>query len=463
MNRQSSRPAARAPRSRARRLFAATLLLAATLLPLRAAHAASLEGAWTVAVESPRGAFLSKLVVSPSDSGLRAKLTSRMGDVEIDAVEEGADGEYSMAYELDRDGRTIPVEMSLRVEGDALRGAVSFAGGAMTADLSGARSGTEEELALRLAHEKPAAAPAASSASNPAAASDSGATSDPGDFAGEWTLTIDSPSGGVQQVEMEIVREDAGAVALLKMPPPLGLQRIENLSRDGANLAMRYAAKFGSQEFKIAVDLALADERLSGTMSDEGGLFSIPILGVRKGEPPAQFDAADGDAGNATGGAASGRRSSRGRDERTANFTLPGDRLVSITYGAPSAADPGFNRIPAFAPQGLVWEMGKGYATRMFTAAPLLAGAVRLEPARYGLWAVATGNGGWELAVNAQPDIWVTQYDPAHDLARLPMEKGTNAEPVETMTIELGEESGSLLLTVRWGEISLRAKFGVAE
>lgn len=440
------------------RAVRALIFCAALGAPIAGAQDAPLAGRWTLALESPRGSMISTLEVKDG----AATLSNRAGTFEIGPIERDGSG-YAFSYEMERRGQKIPVEASFVLEGDELHGEASM-GGAVTMPLHGARAGTESELALRLIHERPGDSrgdgprgDAGRGSRDRAAAAAPGERVDLGEFMGEWVVTIDTPSAGVQHVDFVIDMQNGAPHAEMKLPPPLGTQVIHEISREGENLKLRYQAKVGSQTFDVGMALKIDAGRLNGSLADEAGLFEIPFAGVRKGEKPLESP----DAGDANQAALSGRATSRERSEGIANGKI-GDARVDLIHGRPALDEPGVGGIPWTAPAGEMWRMGKGFATRMKVSGPFRAGGSLVEAGRYGLWARKGDGRDWHLVVNRFPDVWGTQHDPEGDVASVPFAASENPTFVDPMTIRFEEVEGGMDFVVEWGNDRLTARLEAA-
>ena len=82
-------------------------------------------------------------------------------------------------------------------------------------------------------------------------------------------------------------------------------------------------------------------------------------------------------------------------------------------------------------------------------------------PGVYSLWIKKTAE-GWSLAFNEKADVWGTMYDPASDVAEIPIEYKSVDEPNEQMEITLEDDDGEALLTISWGEHQWTAAFDPA-
>ena len=124
---------------------------------------------------------------------------------------------------------------------------------------------------------------------------------------------------------------------------------------------------------------------------------------------------------------------------------------VTIDYGRPSAR--GRRIFGGVVPYGEVWRTGANAATGFTTSADLTIGGTAVPAGSYTLWTLPTATGA-ELIVNRQTGQWGTEYDPARDLARIPMERRTLSTPVERF--EIGVEENALVM--RWETTEWRVR-----
>ena len=113
----------------------------------------------------------------------------------------------------------------------------------------------------------------------------------------------------------------------------------------------------------------------------------------------------------------------------------------------------------ALVPFDSVWRAGANDATHLFTTRVLTFGQLVVPPGSYTLWIQHTRNGTF-LIVNRQTGQWGTQYDPAQDVGRIPMQIAPTAGHVEEMTVtvrNLGANRGAIDFT--WGPSSATAMF----
>jgi hypothetical protein len=99
-------------------------------------------------------------------------------------------------------------------------------------------------------------------------------------------------------------------------------------------------------------------------------------------------------------------------------------------------------------PWDRVWRLGADMATHMTLSAPARLGGTDVPAGRYTLWMLPSERGQTLLIINRRVNIFGTNYDPASDLVRIPMERQALDAPVERLTLAV--EAGRLW--VRWGD-----------
>jgi hypothetical protein len=143
-----------------------------------------------------------------------------------------------------------------------------------------------------------------------------------------------------------------------------------------------------------------------------------------------------------------------------------GARIV-VDYGQPHAS--GREVMGALIPLDTVWRAGANRATQLTTDVALTIGGTRLPPGSYtlALWASRTAP---KLVVNSRTRQWGIPYDPAGEIARIPMRVRTLAEPVESFTITLVPNAtrpgaaatatpGTGTLVMSWGTMQFSVEF----
>jgi hypothetical protein len=126
---------------------------------------------------------------------------------------------------------------------------------------------------------------------------------------------------------------------------------------------------------------------------------------------------------------------------------------VRIDYGQPHAR----GRVVAgalAADLGKVWRLGANDVTALTTDVDLDIGGTRVPKGTYSLF-VETTQGAWKLIVSKKTTGTAAEYDPAADLARIPLTARTLAAPVESFTIWLipTPDTASGELRFAWGTV----------
>jgi len=69
-------------------------------------------------------------------------------------------------------------------------------------------------------------------------------------------------------------------------------------------------------------------------------------------------------------------------------------------------------------------------------------GSTMVPAGTYTLYAVPSA-AGWKLVINKQTGQWGTQYDPAQDLGRIPMQMAASPSHVEELTVTVRNLGGN--------------------
>ena len=141
----------------------------------------------------------------------------------------------------------------------------------------------------------------------------------------------------------------------------------------------------------------------------------------------------------------------------TVNATVGSGKLW-VDYGRPSARG---RRV--FGENGVlgdtIWRTGANAATQFRTDVPLTVMGQTIPAGTYTLWTVALP-GRYQLIFNKQIGQWGTEYKPEQDLARVPLQATTLAQPVDRFTIAVEPTSGNAgVLKLRWDTTELAVPF----
>ena len=107
---------------------------------------------------------------------------------------------------------------------------------------------------------------------------------------------------------------------------------------------------------------------------------------------------------------------------------------VMVTYSRPSKR----GRViwGELVPWNAVWRFGADFATHISTSADLMFGSTVVPAGRYTLW-MRPSEQGSELIVNKSVNIFGTNYNPANDLVRVPLNRSELRAPVEKFTLQI--------------------------
>jgi hypothetical protein len=132
----------------------------------------------------------------------------------------------------------------------------------------------------------------------------------------------------------------------------------------------------------------------------------------------------------------------------TARATI-GSATFSVDYGRPLAR--GRALLGDVILYDRVWRTGANAATQLTTSAPITLAGLALPAGTYTLWTIPRRR-GVDLVVNRQTGQWGTEYGPAHDLGRAPMQSESADTTVEKFTISIEPKDARRgTLSMAWG------------
>ena len=144
-----------------------------------------------------------------------------------------------------------------------------------------------------------------------------------------------------------------------------------------------------------------------------------------------------------------------GRD--TARATIAGATL-SVDYGRPSAR--GRTIWGGLVPWNEVWRTGANTATHFTTSRELAIAGTTVPAGTYTLWTLPTPQ-GVQLILNRQTGQWGTSYDPAQDLARIPVSFEATPEHMEQFTIAFAPSGEGGVMRLIWADRAIVVPFAV--
>jgi hypothetical protein len=121
---------------------------------------------------------------------------------------------------------------------------------------------------------------------------------------------------------------------------------------------------------------------------------------------------------------------------------------IAIEYGRPSLKG---RALKGFEWYGQEWRTGADQATTLKTDKTLKFGTLVVPPGTYSIYTL-TGDQPWQLIVNKTLPSWGIPYPgSASDLGRAAMRMGTNATPVDLLTISIDDTPAGATLRIDWG------------
>ena len=133
-----------------------------------------------------------------------------------------------------------------------------------------------------------------------------------------------------------------------------------------------------------------------------------------------------------------------------------GPSRITIDYGQPHAR--GRQIFGGLVPYGEVWRLGANWATRLTLDFDVRFGELDVPRGEYTLFLLPRERDG-ELIVSRQTRQWGTDYDPAFDFGRTPIDRRALEGTVRSLAVTLepdlpaGQEAvPSGMLRIIWGE-----------
>jgi hypothetical protein len=290
------------------------------------------------------------------------------------------------------------------------------------------------------------------------------------DYLGTWKLSA-TIQGNPSEFTLEVVERSGLVQAALgsAMSPEPSL--IDQITKSDAGLDLAYTASYGGNSFRMHVKALAADGKLTGTLSDENGMFSAPFTGERAAEAAGIVEAALVGGGDSAAPAQTNQQQQQqqGRRRRFGSLQAQlalGDKNVKVSYGELKVGTPDRESFEKTA-DGAVFEYPGARVMKLFTDLDLAFGStiVKTEnlapdyPGVYGLWLKKSGD-GWKLVFNEEGDVWGTMHDPKKDVAEIPLEVAKLDTPKDQLEVTLaaeGEKTG--VLRIVWGDTAWSAKF----
>jgi hypothetical protein len=136
--------------------------------------------------------------------------------------------------------------------------------------------------------------------------------------------------------------------------------------------------------------------------------------------------------------------------------TVIGNTSIKINYSRPSMR--GRIIFGEVVPWNRHWRTGANSSTKITINHPLNFNGKVLPAGEYSIFTMPS-QAGWTMMFNREANIWGTNYNPAHDILRVPMQVEQLREPVELMTIEAVPIATGGTINVIWERIKASAHF----
>lgn len=130
--------------------------------------------------------------------------------------------------------------------------------------------------------------------------------------------------------------------------------------------------------------------------------------------------------------------------------------LIKINYSRPSMR--GRVIFGEVVPWNRFWRTGANAATKISLSSPVFFDGKELPAGEYSIFTMPAKN-GWSMMFNRDANIWGTQYNPANDVLRVPMQVEQLREPMELMTIEVLPVNGGGAINVLWEKTKVSVTF----
>lgn len=136
--------------------------------------------------------------------------------------------------------------------------------------------------------------------------------------------------------------------------------------------------------------------------------------------------------------------------------TVIGNSTIRINYTRPSMR--GRVIFGGVVPWNRYWRTGANRATKITINHPLNFKGKILPAGEYSVFTMPSQI-GWTIMFNKEANIWGTDYNPAHDVLRVPMQVKQLGEPVELMTIEVVPTAKGGAINVIWERTKASVQF----
>jgi hypothetical protein len=124
-----------------------------------------------------------------------------------------------------------------------------------------------------------------------------------------------------------------------------------------------------------------------------------------------------------------------------------GTTAIKVRYSRPTVR--GREIFGQVVPWDRFWRTGADAATKISIDRPLWFNGKELPAGEYSIFTMPSQK-GWTIMFNKDANIWGTEYNPDHDLLRVPMSTERLAAPVELLTIGVLTAGGGGRIEISW-------------
>ena len=215
-----------------------------------------------------------------------------------------------------------------------------------------------------------------------------------------------------------------------------------------------YTAKPGKRAFlrrsptQVAVDyFGIAWTEL--TVDADGHITAADANGTTEKTQTLRTDFLD--VGKMAKGYAAADKAGHGLGAASANKVQRGSiggQQVTVSFGSPQKR--GRTILGNVVKYGRVWRTGANEATTITLSHDASIGGQAVPAGTYSLWTVPAQDGTVSLIINKQFGQWGTDYDPAQDLTKVPMQVTTASSPREDFAIDVTGTGSTGELRMSW-------------
>ena len=152
---------------------------------------------------------------------------------------------------------------------------------------------------------------------------------------------------------------------------------------------------------------------------------------------------------------------------------LVNGKKVSVEYGRPALGGRKMAELLTQLPADRIWRAGVDQASTLTTETAILIGGKRVPAGKYTVYVHAPATGDYSLVLNSDPGVALKTIFPAAppaiadalwphiedyesvkatEVLRVPLRKGTAAEPMDRFLIALAPaKNGASAITLTWG------------